>query len=254
MTLAVFMLSIDLSCHLKVVSWLRKNFSDPQKAAAFYFPAVGDNSTQTSLIVEEASTQTSLIVKEASTQTSLIVKEASTQISLHVDASTQTEECLSADVPEDFLELPEDFLELTKSAMHHLRKEGRTNVVYNFVKAVGTMRTDGTDSLLPVKRMPMGLMEYAVNFFVSEEMNRVCPIYRLCYISKLYFKFSCTCTCSVHNYFLCRSHLAQLTTKSGVKPCTHSLVRSGSIFMVDHCGALGNCKVPLLNEREELRQ
>ena len=35
------------------------------------------------------------------------------------------------------------------------------------------MRTDGTDSLLPVRRMPMGLMEYAVNFFVSEEMNRV---------------------------------------------------------------------------------
>ncbi len=53
-------------------------------------------------------------------------------------------------------------------------KQGRTNVRLRLsvVCGLGSMRTDGTDSLLPVRRMPMGLMEYAVNFFVSEEMNR----------------------------------------------------------------------------------
>ncbi len=54
-------------------------------------------------------------------------------------------------------------------------KQGRTNVRLRLsvVCGLGSMRTDGTDSPLPVRRMPMGLMEYAVNFFVSEEMNRV---------------------------------------------------------------------------------
>ena len=37
---------------------------------------------------------------------------------------------------------------------------GRSNVVYRLSMALGTKREDQTDSLLPSKRMPMGLIEH----------------------------------------------------------------------------------------------
>ena len=63
--------------------------------------------------------------------------------------------------------LPDDFLELALKGMVHLSGCGRSNVIYLLVKALGTMRTDESDSLLPAKRMPMGQIEYAVMFFTS---------------------------------------------------------------------------------------
>ena len=62
---------------------------------------------------------------------------------------------------------PNDFLELALSAMEHLKSCGRSNVLYNLAKALGTLRTDHSDPLLPAKRMPMGLIEHSVNFFCS---------------------------------------------------------------------------------------
>ena len=41
------------------------------------------------------------------------------------------------------------------------------------VKAVETMRSDGSDLLLPAERMPMGLIEYAVNFFTASSVQKV---------------------------------------------------------------------------------
>ena len=46
-----------------------------------------------------------------------------------------------------------DFLQL---ALQHLKKK---NLVYQLCKCVGTMRSDGSDSLLPVKCMPTGLID-----------------------------------------------------------------------------------------------
>lgn len=56
---------------------------------------------------------------------------------------------------------PDDFLKLALLAMEHLKSCGRSNVI---AKALGTMRDDQTDSLLPAKGMPMGLVEHCVNF------------------------------------------------------------------------------------------
>lgn len=50
--------------------------------------------------------------------------------------------------------LPNDFIELALKGMAHLTSCGRSNVIYLLVKALGTMRTDQSDSLLPAKRMP----------------------------------------------------------------------------------------------------
>ena len=35
------------------------------------------------------------------------------------------------------------------------------------------MRQDGTDSLMPARRMPMGLVEYLVNFFTADNLSKV---------------------------------------------------------------------------------
>lgn len=69
--------------------------------------------------------------------------------------------------------MPEDFLELVATAVHHTHKCRRTNVIYNLAKALGTMRVDGSDSLLPAKRMPMGLVEYTAAFFAASSINKV---------------------------------------------------------------------------------
>ena len=71
------------------------------------------------------------------------------------------------------LVVPEDFLKLAALAMQHLSSNGRSNVLYKLAKGIGTTRKDNSDSCFPVKRMPMGLIEYACNFFTSENMNKV---------------------------------------------------------------------------------
>ena len=70
--------------------------------------------------------------------------------------------------------VPSDFLELASKGMIHLQKCNRSNVIYLLSQALGTMRSDSLDSLLPSKRMPMGLIEYAVNFFTADHINQVC--------------------------------------------------------------------------------
>lgn len=69
--------------------------------------------------------------------------------------------------------VPTDFLRLAVDAMHNLRTSGWSNTVYLLAKALGTMRTDHSDTLLPVKRMPMGLIEYAVTFFSATSVQQV---------------------------------------------------------------------------------
>lgn len=69
--------------------------------------------------------------------------------------------------------MPHDFLELVASGVQNLHRQKRTNVIYSLAKAVGTMKADGSDSLLPVKHMPMGLIEYAVTFFTVSSVQKV---------------------------------------------------------------------------------
>lgn len=66
-----------------------------------------------------------------------------------------------------------DFLGLVASGMQRLFTEGRSNTLYLLARALGTLRSDGSDSLLPVKRMPMGLIEYTVAFFAASCEQKV---------------------------------------------------------------------------------
>ena len=45
----------------------------------------------------------------------------------------------------------DDFIMLSLTAVEHLKSCGHSNVVYSLVKCLGTMRSDGSDSLLPAK-------------------------------------------------------------------------------------------------------
>ena len=69
--------------------------------------------------------------------------------------------------------VPTDFLRLAVDAMHNLHTSGRSNTLYLLAKSLGTMRADNSDSLLPVTRMPMGLIEYAVAFFSASSIQQV---------------------------------------------------------------------------------
>ena len=69
--------------------------------------------------------------------------------------------------------VPGDFLNVIVEGVHHLKRSGRSNVIYLLAKALGTMRPDGSDSLLPANRMPMGLIEHVVNFFTVDAINKV---------------------------------------------------------------------------------
>lgn len=69
-----------------------------------------------------------------------------------------------------------NFIDFTVHGMNHLKACGRSNVIYLLAKSLGTMRTDGSDSLLPAKRMPMGHIEYCVNFFNATSVRQVCHI------------------------------------------------------------------------------
>ena len=68
------------------------------------------------------------------------------------------------------VKVEEDFLSLAAKAMAQLRFSDRSNALYNLAKGWGTLRKDMSDSRFPIKRMPMGLVEYAANFFASEQM------------------------------------------------------------------------------------
>ena len=72
------------------------------------------------------------------------------------------------------LTVPDDFLCHAAAAIVHLHENGRTNVLYNLAKGIGTFRPDKTDTRFPIKQMPMGLVEYIAQFFAADNLQKVC--------------------------------------------------------------------------------
>ena len=71
------------------------------------------------------------------------------------------------------LSIPTDFCELALKAMAVLKESGMSNVLYRLARALATPCTDGTGSLFPTDRMPMGLLEYMAGFFDSNTYPQV---------------------------------------------------------------------------------
>lgn len=75
--------------------------------------------------------------------------------------------------------IPVDFLRLAAEGMQNLHVSGRSNTIYLLTEALGTKRADGSDTLLPIKGMPMGLIEYTAAFFTASSLQKVL-YYNLC--------------------------------------------------------------------------
>ena len=71
------------------------------------------------------------------------------------------------------IDVPEDFISYASNAMSRLRHSRRTNVLYNLAKGIGTLQEDNSDSRLPTKCMPMGLIEYTASFFPNDDLHKV---------------------------------------------------------------------------------
>ena len=71
------------------------------------------------------------------------------------------------------LSVPSDFLELSLKAMSRLQDSSKSNILYGLARGFGTLREDSSDSLIPIGRMPFGLLEYVVDFFQSSKVNFV---------------------------------------------------------------------------------
>ena len=63
-----------------------------------------------------------------------------------------------------------DFLLKCAVGMERCAVAGRSNILYNLAKDLGTLQIDGSDSLIPCKRMPIGLMEFVSSFFITFEV------------------------------------------------------------------------------------
>ena len=69
--------------------------------------------------------------------------------------------------------VPADYLEYSITAMQRLKQCGRSNVLYLLARSLATPRDDGKGSKFPTTRMPMGLLEYLVNFFDANDLQSV---------------------------------------------------------------------------------
>ena len=62
--------------------------------------------------------------------------------------------------------VPDNLLCHAAAAIVQLHQGGRTNIIYNLAKGIGTLRPDKMDSRFPIKQMPMGLVEYVAEFLL----------------------------------------------------------------------------------------
>ena len=69
--------------------------------------------------------------------------------------------------------VPADFIKLSLHGMQRLQCAGRLNVLYLLAKGFGTDLPGRDDSLFPTRRMPMGLLQYMAQFFVSKRGQHV---------------------------------------------------------------------------------
>ena len=160
-------MSVGNACRNKVLNTLKKIFASPE--AAHYFPL--------KLVASEPQPAGVEVSVTPSLQSCLTRNEG-------IEPSQQL--LALSDHFKSFCNLhssidpPDDFLSLAVSAME-------PDVVYKLVKVLGTMRDDQSDSLLPARRMPMGLIEHCVNFFSSSSIREV------------HVHIHCICLVYIHN-------------------------------------------------------
>ncbi len=186
LSLYVFLHLISGSaCRFKVVGWLKKRFTTPLEAEAHYS---GSGSA---------------------------IPPGPTELSLETLSSLFSRYCQD----KLNLKISDNFLTCAAPAMSHLNDAGRRNILYDLAKGIATLRSDGSDYLFLLKRMPMGLVEYMAAFFISSDSRNV-----RCF--------------GVYIYHLCvfRFLDVPVITECGLKRCTPTLGKSGPNYIMAQCG------------------
>lgn len=164
---------LGTSCRSKATFTLARHFNSPLDAHCYYSQSVSERKKlpkKLKLHSHSSSTQTDSDMSSVINQmVSLVTALPEEQ---QYDTVNKVMQVLAARL-HPTATVPDDFIALCLRAMERLKKFGRYNVVYGLVRALGTMREDGSDSRLPVLRMPMGMLEYIISFFQSESINKV---------------------------------------------------------------------------------
>ena len=157
--------SIDGSCRARVVLVLAKKFASPKDA-------ITSMTEQTNVQSTPASSLSSIpIIKEELLMNSFLLLSSDEQLVLVSDmfkhiASNQYS-----------LNAPDDFVEMSLKGMQKLLSDGKSNVIYGLCNGFGRSRPENeNESYFPTSRMPMGLLEYMVNFFITEHGNKVSTV------------------------------------------------------------------------------
>ena len=145
-----------------------KNFSSPEAAL---------NHFETKILVPEQTAVPIPRFQDKSTQTDVSMSD----IGMMTDVLNTLSEDQRIDVVGKLFQslappgvsVPPNFIKNSLTSMRRLMQAGRSNILADLSKALGTMRPDGSDSRMPVSRMPVGLIEYAASFFSSNSLNQV---------------------------------------------------------------------------------
>ena len=160
-----------MACRFKVTGWLAKKYETPRAAKTHYCEP-----DKSSVSIENC-TSTHKATASASVQTDKVDVSVLTHLFTTLPADDQINvlsKLYSVYMLNNCnIDVPEDFISYASNAMSQLRHSRRTNVLYNLAKGIGTLQEDNSDSRLPTKRMPMGLIEYTASFFANDDLHKV---------------------------------------------------------------------------------
>jgi hypothetical protein len=81
------------------------------------------------------------------------------------------------DIPVSVLGLrsfvPHNFLELCGEGMRNLATSGKENTLLHFAKCLTKRTVDGTDTRMPIDKMPFGMIAYNCKFFASNRSGHI---------------------------------------------------------------------------------
>jgi hypothetical protein len=70
-------------------------------------------------------------------------------------------------------DVPADFIHHSLTAMKKLRNKGKSNIVYKLPRCISLIRVGSEESMMPLDRMPYGLIQYQIDFFNASHVNHV---------------------------------------------------------------------------------
>lgn len=71
---------------------------------------------------------------------------------------------------------PNTFVTLSIQSMTTLEKKGKPNLLFDLAKCLGTTRPNSDETLLPMNRMPFGLIQHQLQFFSATDVRQVTVI------------------------------------------------------------------------------